>query len=428
MEDKFGNIVKLAGGKPVAIFGAGASGRAAAALFRRAGIDFAVYALGAGTPDMPVREFDESAAKLHKLAVYSPVFRPDHEWVLLAEKHGATAICEPDLSALAWHGKIYAITGTNGKTTLTSFVEKALCESGIKAVSAGNIGKPLSAFCAEMDDTENCAAVCELSSFQTSRLKFLRPDALLWTNFAPDHLDWHKDMREYFGAKFNLVKALKEKMLFVGSDVAEAAAEYGEKLPDFAQIVQCGNPSACPAPFDTSVQSQNYAMADAFLSAIGLPEAAAKAAKTFALPKYRFTTPEIACGVKFYNDSKATNAHAAIAALRELAGTKNLVWLGGGKDKNCDLTELAAEIRKAAKNAVLIGQTAEKLAKLLERENVPAEICATMKDAVAAAAKSAGEGGSVLFSPAFSSFGMFSGYADRGKSFQNEVLCLKNLK
>lgn len=166
-------------------------------------------------------------------------------------------------------------------------------------------------------------------------------------------------MREYFCAKFNLVNALRGELLFISKDVAEAAEEYGMKMPAFAKIPADMDPSACPKPFDTSVQSRNFAMAAEFLKSLGLPYAAAEAARGFALPKYRFGEPAEASGVKFYNDSKATNAHAAIAALRELSGTKSLVWLGGGKDKNCDLSELAGEIAKSAKGAVLIGRPPE---------------------------------------------------------------------
>lgn len=428
MEDsfKFAKISELCGGKSAAVFGAGASGKAAKALLEKAGIKAVVYDKNGGESCEKI--FDENSAKKHRLAVYSPAFRPDHEWVRLAEKAGARAICEPDLSALAWRGKIYAVTGTNGKTTLTSFLERALNTAGIKAISAGNIGKPLSAFCAEMDDTSTTAAVCELSSFQTSRLEFLRPDALLWTNFAPDHLDWHTDMREYFSAKFNLVKNLKTKFLFAGSDVFEVAKEYGFKIPDFAKIPSQIDARECPKPFDTSVQSLNYSMAYEFLKELGIGWAAAKAAEGFSLPKYRFGEPCEKFGIKFYNDSKATNVHAAVAALRELAGAKNLVWIGGGKDKLCDVSELASEVMKVSSGAVLIGQTAEKLANIFNATGFNAKICQSMKEAVECAAKMAGEGGNVLFSPGFSSFGMFAGYADRGKSFQNEVLCLKNLK
>lgn len=425
---KFGRIRELAGGRNAAVFGAGVSARAAARLLEKAGVGFSAYARDGGSPDFAAKPFCAEAAKSHRLVVYSPAFRPDHEWIRLAEENGAAAICEPDLSALAWEGKICAVTGTNGKTTLASFLERALNLAGVKAVVAGNIGRPLSAFCAEIRDTSEVVAVCELSSFQTSHLKFLRPDALLWTNFAPDHLDWHKDMREYFCAKFNLVAALRGRLLFISRDVAEAAAEYGAEMPGFAKIPADIAPADCPKPFDTSVQSRNFEMAEEFLKSLGLPSAAREAARGFSLPKYRFGEPVEARGVKFYNDSKATNAHAAAAALGELSGTRNLVWIGGGKDKNCDLSELAREVARSAKGSVLIGQTAEKLAGILRAQGAEARVCGSMKEAVEAAAEMAGEGGSVLFSPGFSSFGMFSGYADRGKSFQNEVLCLKNLK
>ena len=153
---KFAKISELCGGESAAVFGAGTSGKAAKALLEKAGMEVVVYDKNGGGSCEKI--FDESSAKKHRLAVYSPAFRPDHEWVQLAEKAGARAICEPDLSALAWSGKIYAVTGTNGKTTLTSFLERALNLAGINAVSAGNIGKPLSAFCAEMDDTSTTAA------------------------------------------------------------------------------------------------------------------------------------------------------------------------------------------------------------------------------------------------------------------------------
>lgn len=425
----FDIIKKLCEGAEVAIFGTGASGEAAAALLQKRGIAFKFYAQNAGKSTVTKTHiFDESAAKSHRLVVYSPAFRPDHEWINLARANGATAICEPDLSALAWRGKIYAVTGTNGKTTLTSFLEKSLCAAGIKAISAGNIGKPLSAFCAEKEDTSDMVAVCELSSFQTSALQFLKIDALLWTNFAPDHLDWHKDMREYFAAKFNLVMALTGNLLFISQDVAEAAKEYNLQMPSFAKIMNYENCADCPPPFDTSVQARNFIMADAFLKSINLGSIARETAKDFCLAQYRFSKPVEVCGIKFYNDSKATNVHAAIAALRELSKVRDLVWIGGGKDKHCDLDELSNEILRTAKGAVLIGQTAEKLAKLLVKDGFQVKICQSMKEAVEESAKIAGIGGSVLFSPAFSSFGMFAGYADRGKSFQNEVLYLKNLK
>ena len=153
-----------------------------------------------------------------------------------------------------------------------------------------------------------------------------------------------------------------------------------------------------------------------------------QACKSFELPQFRFSLPEKIGNIKFYNDSKATNAHAAIAAIKELAKEKNLIWLGGGKDKCCDLSELINCIAIHCKGAVVIGQTAEKLKKFLEEKSINVKIAKDMAEAVENAYELALEDGCVVFSPAFSSFGMFAGYAERGKSFQNAVLCLKNSK
>ena len=320
------------------------------------------------------------------------------------------------------------MTGTNGKTTTTSFISHALSLNGTRSVAAGNIGKPLCAFCAENSDTSGITAVCELSSFQTSRIKFLQPDALVWTNFAPDHLDWHKNMEEYFFAKFNTVKNLRGEIMCAGDSVLKAAEMFSATLPDFAKIFGEKNLPPCPAPFNSPVQAQNYVLSCEILKSFGLSEnAVEQAAKTFNLPAYRFSTPMTVGSIKFYNDSKATNAHAAIAALESLSGVKKLIWLGGGKDKFCDLQELTCAVKKYASGAVLIGQTAAKLKTLLSDIELGAHICESMDEAVKLCAELGGENSSVLFSPGFSSFGMFNGYAERRKSFENAVLCLKNL-
>ncbi|MBQ6535059.1 MAG: UDP-N-acetylmuramoylalanine--D-glutamate ligase, partial [Opitutales bacterium] len=313
------NIKELCASKPAAIFGTGASGAAAKRLFDSLGIESVFYA------ESGAERFDSNAARRHALVVYSPAFRPDHPWIAEAEKNGCLAICEPDLSALAWRGKIYAVTGTNGKTTITKFLTRAFSLAGFDAVAAGNVGKPLSAFCAELDGGAGKIAVCELSSFQTSNPRFLKPDALLWTNFAPDHLDWHKNMREYFFAKFNIVEAALGKPIVAGSSVARAAKEYGAKLPEGAEIFDESLSYSAPEPFSSSIQARNFAMAEMFAKKIGLSrKGLLKAAESFSLPEYRFSAPEEIGGIRFYNDSKATNAHAAIAALEELAGENDL--------------------------------------------------------------------------------------------------------
>ena len=414
-------ISSLAKGKPVAIFGTGVSGRAVKKLLDKLGIESNFYAENEGLI------FNEHNAQQHKLVVYSPAFRPDNEWILLAEKSGTECICETDLSALAWRGKIIAITGTNGKTTLTSFICAALKKSEIDAIVAGNIGTPLSEICAENNFSENAVAVVELSSFQTSKIKYLRPDALIWTNFDADHLDWHKDLQEYFNAKINLVKNLKTNVFIAGSSVAEYAKTFSIALPDFTKFFDESLRYNAPEPFSSSIQALNFEAAKMFWECEGLNiDILEQTCKSFELPQYRFSEPYVVDNVKFYNDSKATNAHAAIAAIKELSGCRNLVWLGGGKNKNCNLSALVDAISKHCKSAVLIGQTAEILSAELDKAGVKNLKANDMQEAVKLCWNLAKEDGSVLFSPAFSSFGMFAGYAERGKSFKNAVLCLKN--
>ncbi len=421
-------INSLCKGKNAAIFGKGRSGIEAALLLEKCGVKCDFYA---ESPNEECKIFTAESAKNHALVVYSPAFRPDHKWLQMARDAEATTLCEPDLASLAWQGKIIAITGTNGKTTLTSFLVHALNLAGKKAIAAGNIGTPLCAFCGSQEDSPNTIAVCELSSFQTMDLSAMKPDALIWTNFAPDHLDWHKDMREYFNAKFKIVESLKSEIFIAGKSVEESAKEFGVTLPSFTEILSENGYPQAPVPFDSSMQSNNYAMAESFWKKISLDiEIPRQAAKTFQLPSHRFSKSISINGVDFYNDSKATNAHAAIAALYELgAKGKKLIWIGGGKDKFCELGTLADALAKNASGAVLIGESAQRLAKEIA-STLPegVHICADMSEAVKKAYALAGKGANVLFSPAFSSFGMFSGYAERGKFFENEVLCLKNLK
>lgn len=418
-------IRELAKSKAVAVFGRGKSGLAAAKLAEKCGLEPVFYA-----EDGNSETFDAKRAGEHALAVYSPGFRPDHPWLELARKAGAETLCEPDFASLAWRGKITAVTGTNGKTTLTSFLAHALGKCGVKAAAAGNIGTPFSEICADDGaNTPESTAVCELSSFQTADSKKISPDALLWTNFAPDHLDWHADMREYFGAKLRTARRLKKNLFIAGESVRDYAAKLGFELPRFAVIVPENRYKGAPKPFDTSIQSRNYAAAEAYWREAGMDaELLEKSAADFKLPAYRFSEPTEAGGVFFYNDSKATNAHAAEAALDELAG-RDVVWIGGGKDKNCELESLVSKLRQRARAAVLVGESARKLAEGLG-SLLPggAHVCGNLRDAVQKAYELAGKGSAVLFSPGFSSFGMFSGYEERGKSFEDAVLCLKNLK
>ncbi len=427
MPDKIKTVCKKDG--CVAIFGDGISGKSVALLMDKMGLKYEFYSEAKGKKNFTL----EDALK-HSLCVYSPGFRPEHEWLKTAKSAGLETLCEPDFAALNWTGKIYCITGTNGKTTLTSFLTEALKLAKYYAFSAGNIGKPLSAYCAEFygQDNSQKIAVCEISSFQSVDMKFTHAEALLWTNFAPDHLDWHKDMREYFLAKLRIAEQMNGNLFFIGRSVFEFAKENKIELPCSAQIVEHLPYKLCPKPFDTPVQCENFSLAKAFWNAMNLDEnILLEAAKNFSLADFRFGKISTFDGINFMNDSKATNAHAAIAALKALDG--EIIWIGGGKNKFCDNSDLISTLKERVSAAFLIGETKEILFKELENLlPLKAFKCNSLDEAVqksyTLAKQIASKKVTVLFSPAFSSFGMFAGYAERGKSFDNALFSLKSLK
>jgi len=156
--------------RPVAVLGYGVSGQAAAGLLRQCGCGIEAYD---EKPTPGVRnEFGADQARRHDLVVYSPGLRQDHPWLIAAREAGCLCLGEMDFASLFWKGALLAITGTNGKTTLTEFLATALRRHGLSAVPAGNIGHPLS----RLDDlgaTQDRIAVCEVSSFQAEGLHFL---------------------------------------------------------------------------------------------------------------------------------------------------------------------------------------------------------------------------------------------------------------
>lgn len=414
-------LERLSGGEKVALWGRGASTASVEKLFAKANIECVYYS---DNPDD--EKFDLASAKKHRLAVYSPAFQDSNKFFEVAKKSNVTTLGEPDIAGKCWRGKVIAISGTNGKTTLTSFLNLALKNAGFDAICAGNIGTPLCDFIT--GECESRIAVLELSSFQIMRLKYLNPEAYIWTNFAPDHLDWHKDMCEYFLAKLNLIKLLKKDIFIAGKSVLDFANSENISLPNYTKIVEKSSVENPPAPFDNSIQAENFAMANALWQTLSLDnEILFNSAKEFSLSKFRFAKTAEINGVSFWNDSKATNAHAAIAALNELKG-KNVFWIGGGKNKNCDLSELAQAVRDCADGACLIGQTADILKNEIKSLKNGIFACKTLEEAIKIAFEKTKNGGNVLFSPSFSSFGMFKNYADRGNVFDAEVFKLKEFQ
>ena len=411
--------------EPVAILGYGVSGHAVANLLRSLGIDYLCYD-ERQAPEVRT-QFDAETAKRHRLVVYSPGFRFDHPWLSEARQMGCRCLTELDFASLFWKGKAIAVTGTNGKTTLTEFLAYALKRYRIDAVAVGNNGFPLSRICGRVD-SENVLAICEVSSFQAGALEFFKPDALIWTNFHEDHLDRYESMARYFAAKWNLVERLSHSFLLVGTSVAEAATKFGFQLPDFATVVDGLIREEWILPsgsvFSLLPQKENLTMARTYWGIESLPEGALRnAAERFPVRKHRLSKAGEIDGVEFWNDSKATNFSAARAAVGNFG--QPVLWIGGGESRGGDIDGFIEAMAGRIRRAYLIGETAPRVGSLLDGCGVAWNRFNSLPNAVNAAFEAAGPGDVILFSPGFSSLDMFRDFSDRGECFENAVSSLK---
>lgn len=402
---------------PVAVFGGAVSGEGAVALLSKLGAKAVVY-------DRNGLEFTGEAARRHRLVVFSPGFSLHHDWLELARKTGCICLAEIDFASLFWRGRVVAVTGTNGKTTLTEFLSRALSGAGKRAVAAGNIGVPFTRVVADEEGgAPDITAVCEVSSFQAEQLGHFNADALLWTNFAEDHLERHAGMEAYFAAKWELVLRAPAGRFFAGSSVQRFAAQAGRSVPPGACVAtegQPGDPRLAGTPFAFYPQRENFILAAAWWRSEGMDEAAlVEAAKSFRIGRHRLSNVGTIGGVTFWNDSKATNFHAVEAAL---AGFKKpVVLIAGGRSKGGDLPGFVRRIAPRVAHAVLIGETGAALGGAAEVVGLSHSVCSTLEDAVRCAAEAARPGGDVLLSPGFSSFDMFRSYEDRGDRFERAV-------
>lgn len=413
--------------RPVAIFGRGVSGQAVMKLLASYNIEYVCYDSKGENGSLDC--FGSSDASEHKLVIYSPGFPMEHPWLKAALEAGCVCMSELDFASHYWKGKIVAITGTNGKTTLAEFLAFSLRYIGIGARAVGNNGFPLSGLLIE-ENAEDFIAVCEVSSFQGETLQHMHPDAVLWTNFTEDHLDRHSDMKDYFLAKWNLVERLREPAFFLGASVFVAAEQYGVPMPTFAHV-DCGTRKVCKDLSDDSAfaglpQRENLRLAHLYWLRQGYSSnELCKAASHFPPRKHRLNKLGEIGGVSFWNDSKATNFASALAALESFS--RPALWIGGGKSKGGNIDGFARRIATRAKAAFLIGETASELASKLKSKNVAANIFNTLEDAVGAAYEEASAPDAIVFSPGFASQGMFENYEQRGFFFENAFLSLKTL-
>ena len=408
--------------RPVAVLGAGVSGRALTNLVRELGAEVSLY--DASGADGAGRTFAAADAERHGLVLYSPGFASTHPWLSLARTCGALCLGELDFAALFWRGSIVAITGTNGKTTTTEFLTHALSAAGRDANATGNIGFPLSQLVVDRGGGgPDSIAVCEVSSFQSETFRHFRADSVIWTNLAEDHLERHGTMEGYFAAKWRLLERCIGGHVHVGSSVRRHAELFGQTLPAESCVPTEGDPGDILLQgtlFADYPQRENFLLVAAWWRASGLRESILySAARTFAPARHRLERVGEALGATWWNDSKATNFHAAEAALASFQSP--VLMLAGGKSKGGDIAGFVRRIAPRVRHVALIGETRHTLATACAQAGLAHTVCEDLASAVGVLARIVLPGEQVLLSPGFASLDQFASYAERGDQFVNLV-------
>jgi UDP-N-acetylmuramoylalanine--D-glutamate ligase len=474
----------LVPGAPVLVAGGGVTGQAVLAALSRIGVAATLCdddpATLRGYAESGVATMTTSTARQQisdfALIVTSPGFAPTTP--LLAAAAAAQVPIWGDVE-LAWRldaaghygppRRWLVVTGTNGKTTTTSMLQAMLTAAGRRSLLCGNIGSPVLDLLGEPADL----LAVELSSFQLHWAPSLRPEAGVVLNIAEDHLDWHSTMADYTAAK---ARVLDGRVAVVGLDDRRAAALLDTAAAPVRVGFRLGEPAAgelgvrdghlvdrafaddlalLPAdsiPVPGPVGVLDALAASALARSVGVPaEAIAAAIASFQVGRHRAEVVAVADGIRYVDDSKATNPHAAEASV---LAYPRVVWVAGGLLKGASIDAEVARIASRLVGAVLIGRDRQEVAEALSRHapdvpvvqvvtgedagmNATAVVSGTdvtevnhsrenlgirvMTAAVAAARDLAKPGDTVLLAPAGASFDQFTGYADRGDAFAAAV-------
>jgi UDP-N-acetylmuramoylalanine--D-glutamate ligase len=374
-----------------------------------------------------------------ELVVLSPGVPPRVLPVRLADERGIRVISEIELASRYCTAPIAAITGTNGKSTVTHLVAALLRAGGLECAVAGNVGVPL----IEHVGAVGAAGVLsvEVSSFQLERIERFRPHVALLLNVAPDHMDRYDSFEQYLQAKLRLfenqtsddVAIVHESIVAMGIAPSSAAAgprciTYGEG-PDCDLVLDgqtvTSETSSRRYPLDEvwrlpGPHNRHNAMAAiAAAEAFGIErDAILEGLRTFRGLPHRLELVEEIAGVRYINDSKATNVDSVAKALDAIESP--VVLIAGGLDKELDFEPLRPQVRARVKTLILIGQAATKLEKVFATDTRCVR-AGSLVEAVHAAKAAARPGDTVLLSPGCASFDMFDDYADRGNQFRQCV-------
>lgn len=434
------------------VVGLGTTGKAVARHLRAAGDQVVVV------EDQPSEASRQAAAQLGVELVEAPSPAQLSDLVRSCEQvvpspgvpahHGvyaaAAALGRPVISEveLAWRATtlpIVAITGTNGKTTVTTLVVDMLARSGLRALPAGNIGTPL----VSLVDADADVLVAEVSSFQLQFTRGFRPHVALWLNLAEDHLDWHPSMAHYVAAKAKVwAHQGAEDTAVANADDPVVAAEAlrapgrvvtfglgpgfgtgfgteGWRAPDGLLVTPAGEVLMAASELPRALP---HDVANALAAAAAATEAGAtldacrSALRSFGGLPHRVALVGDAGGVRYYDDSKATTPASVVAAV---SGFDSVVLIAGGRNKGLQLDALGSVVDRV-RQVVAIGEAADEVRQTFAGK-VPVVVATSMSEAVDLAGEAAQPGDAVLLSPGCASFDWYRNYGERGDDFAQLV-------
>lgn len=440
--------------KKVLVLGFSKSGIAAAKLAKKRGAD--VYLTeGKNIPDeklSQVKELQNLGIHIEygkhsdefingtEIAISSPGIPPHSEIISKLNVKNIPVISELELAFRESATPFIIITGTNGKTTTTALTEHILNKIH-KVKACGNIGLPPS----NLVDEDLNYFVCEASSYQLEMSPSLCPLIAVWTNFTPDHIDWHGGLENYFKAKARIfqgkqtpilasvINAKDEKLLEFSKKVSGEIFMFGADVGDNSCFIENDEIiykrenkkesiiklSDCPLIGEHNYQNIMCAIICAKLTGID-NKTIKNAIMEFKAPAHRLEKIRDFKGITFYNDSKATNPEASIVAIDSFNNV-DVALIAGGRDKNTDLTEFCHSVNTHIKTVILIGEATERFEENLIKngfKNIIKEN--TLESAIDKGIELNPD--VVLLSPACASFDMFSSYEHRGEVFREYVL------
>ena len=443
------------------IVGAGRSGIAAGKMLSQLGEDFTVYDSNKDLDTVKVSsqisddknisfllgEVTADDIKGFDICVVSPGVPLDTPVMKTVAECNIPVYSEIELAYLYDKGSIIAITGTNGKTTTTSLVYEIMRDYDRDTLLVGNIEIPYTGLA--LTSKKGGTTVAEISSFQLETMITFRPKVSAILNITPDHLDRHKTMENYADIKKSIAKNQTENDFCVLNSEDPYLKDFGKDLNCKAVYFSAyrelengwyykngtiyeaanGYSEAFINVDETNLVGlhnyENIMAAAAMTKSYGVPDDIIRnAIRKFRAVEHRIEYVATKKGVKYYNDSKGTNTDAAIKAIDAMPGTT--VLIGGGYDKDADFSQWVSHFPGKVRKLVLIGQTAEKIAKTCDGINFSDYCFAdSLEEAIKICAETAQEGDCCLLSPACASWGMFKCYQQRGDMFKDYVKALE---